>query len=313
MEKPELKVISTKEFIDNALQNYNPATEAIEKLRKQYATIKIASTKDKEGYKAVADAIAVLTKYRTSVEKTRKELKDVALVYGRAVDGEAKRITNELLAIENPLRDNKDAIDQAIADEKAAEARRLAERFNKRTNELFTLGFSFNGREYVMGDTAIKPDTIQHAEEEEWSEIAAHIAMKAEEHRQAKQTEEAERKKLEDDRKALADKMAEIERMKAELEAKEKALTAPTAPPAAPPDRTPDRPTPPPAPWGKPAPQPINDSILPDGPTDDAPDVTEDYRKGYNDACRDVLNILKSPDKFTRETLRNMIYELQIA
>jgi hypothetical protein len=280
-------------------------------LKAELLVITVTDTKDKEGYKKLSAAISQLTGLRGEVERTRKTLKEVALVYGRAVDGEAKRITNELLSIEEPLRANKEHIDQAIADEKAAEARRLAERFNARTNSLFTLGFTFNGTSYSIEGLDIPVTTIQHATDEEWSDIIGHATTEAQAVVERKRKEQEERDRLEADRQALADKMAELDRLKAELHAKEEALKPKPAPQPAPQPQT--------APWGK-TPfdaQRVKDAaILPDGPTDDA-DATPlakalsaEYREGYNAACRDVLNILKSPDKFTRDTLRDMIYKL---
>ena len=64
-----------------------------------------------DGYKGIKNGLSVLTKYRTSVEKKRMELKRPALEYGRAVDAEAKRITALILDVEDPLRAKKKVVD----------------------------------------------------------------------------------------------------------------------------------------------------------------------------------------------------------
>lgn len=63
------------------------------------------------GYEAVRVAIGNLRSTRTAIEKRRVELKADALAFGRLVDTEAKRFTDLLLAIENPLKTKKAVID----------------------------------------------------------------------------------------------------------------------------------------------------------------------------------------------------------
>src|SRR5690242_13239142 len=57
-----------------------------------------------DGYEQTRLAIADCRTLRVRVEKTRKELKEDSLKYGRMVDAEAKRITAAIEAIENPLK-----------------------------------------------------------------------------------------------------------------------------------------------------------------------------------------------------------------
>lgn len=94
--------------VDALPVKYNITDTAINQLRLQYAGLEII---DKPSYKAVVSAIADIRGRRTAVEKRRKELKAGALDYGRRVDGEAKRITELLEAIEEPLKERKVAED----------------------------------------------------------------------------------------------------------------------------------------------------------------------------------------------------------
>ena len=80
------------------------------------------------GYEEVRLAIGNVRDVRVAVEKRRAELKTDALAFGRLVDSEAKRFTNLLLEIEEPLKAKKAAVDDAAARKKAeAEAVKLRE------------------------------------------------------------------------------------------------------------------------------------------------------------------------------------------
>ncbi len=94
--------------VDALPVKYNITDAAINQLRLQYAGLEII---DKLSYKAVVTAIADVRGRRTSVEKRRKELKAEVLDYGRRVDGEAKRITELLEAIEEPLKSKRQTED----------------------------------------------------------------------------------------------------------------------------------------------------------------------------------------------------------
>lgn len=67
----------------------------------KYASLE---AKTKEGYEQVRLAIADVRRLRVQVEKRRVELKADALAYGREVDAIAKSLTEQLEAIEQPMR-----------------------------------------------------------------------------------------------------------------------------------------------------------------------------------------------------------------
>ncbi len=76
------------------------------------------------GYKLVMSGLAKCRGMRTAIEKQRKSLKSDALKWGRTVDGEARRLTELINDIEEPLvatrkeeDDRKAAADAALAAE----------------------------------------------------------------------------------------------------------------------------------------------------------------------------------------------------
>lgn len=72
-----------------------------------------------------------LVTLRTTIEQRRKELKAPLLERGRVLDDEAKRITGEVLKLEQPIDAQIKAEEQRRADEKAARERAEAERATK--------------------------------------------------------------------------------------------------------------------------------------------------------------------------------------
>ena len=73
-------------------------------------------------YQMVKAGIQETRHLRTGVDRSRKELKRDPTEFCRKVDAEARRLTHLLLEIENPLKDEKDRVDdekELIKKEKA--------------------------------------------------------------------------------------------------------------------------------------------------------------------------------------------------
>ena len=116
---------TASELVDRAeinagtvLVEYSRTEAALAELREKYsgATFDLTTT---AGDKAARAARLDLKTLRTSLEAKRKELKAPAVEFGRKIDDEAKRITAEIVALEDPI----DA--QIKADEKRREDERL--------------------------------------------------------------------------------------------------------------------------------------------------------------------------------------------
>ena len=99
------------------IQEYSQTEAALSVLREKY-TDAIYDVDTTDGMKAAKEARADVRGYRTGLEKMRKEIKAPALERSRLIDTEAKRITGELVLLEEP-------IDQQI---KEFEARKETER-----------------------------------------------------------------------------------------------------------------------------------------------------------------------------------------
>ena len=111
------------------IKEYTATEAALAELEQKYKDI--PDCRDKENYERVRKGIAEVRGYRTSLEKMRKELGTEARAHLNKINSEAKRITARLLAIEEPMKAAKRAVDEEkerIKREKAAaEAKRVAD------------------------------------------------------------------------------------------------------------------------------------------------------------------------------------------
>lgn len=89
---------------------YSQTEAALAELRSRFAEVPDCS--NKENYEFVKAGIRELVKYRTTLEKKRKEIKQPMVEAGRIVDAEAKRITGAIKEIEQPLVEAKKAQDE---------------------------------------------------------------------------------------------------------------------------------------------------------------------------------------------------------
>jgi len=108
------------------IQEYTKTSAAIAILRDKHSgPFDVTTTK---GMSVAKEARAEIRGYRVALEKLRVELKAPALERTRLIDAEAKRITAELLAIEEPIDQQIKAEEKRKEEEKAAKARAEAAR-----------------------------------------------------------------------------------------------------------------------------------------------------------------------------------------
>lgn len=150
------------EATDNTtISEYNATEAALAELRKDWDVVPHTESSKDAGYKKIKEGISVVSKYRTTLEAKRKELKAPILERGKLLDAEAKRITTHLLELENPLRDAKKNID--TAEEKAKQER--LEKIQTKINEVKNLPLSLQSSSSQEISEAIeKLDSLDTAE-----------------------------------------------------------------------------------------------------------------------------------------------------
>lgn len=102
---------------------YNQTEAALAALREKYSTLPDINTPD--GYEFHKAGIKELTTLRTSLEAARKREKEPHLQAGRIIDDEAKRITAELVKLEDPMKAAKKEYDDRVERERQERIARL--------------------------------------------------------------------------------------------------------------------------------------------------------------------------------------------
>lgn len=121
-----------------AIAEYTPTEAALAELRGKYEAV-VFDVKTGKGMQEAKAARAELRDYRVALEKKRVEIKAPALERCRLIDTEAKRITAELSALEDPIDATIKAEEQRKEREKAEREQRereAVEARNRRFDEI---------------------------------------------------------------------------------------------------------------------------------------------------------------------------------
>ena len=173
----EAKDITVEDVISTEIKKFNLADAKIAELKEQFKDLEISGVEDKDGYKAVSEAIKIVRTYRVGVEKVRKQIKENYLKTGRAIDEEAKRLTASLEEIENPLKAKKQEIDDEIQAEKDRQEAEAQAKTDKRVEELEAVGIKFDGRFYSIGeDISVDIVTIKDFTDEQFAEFKNRVS-----------------------------------------------------------------------------------------------------------------------------------------
>lgn len=217
----------------NTIAEYSTTQAALAELQARWAVV--PDTNTKIGYDLVKSGIKELSGYRSKLEGMRKELKAPHIERGKLLDSEAKRITAELVAIETPLKEAKQATDEREQREKEARIARL----QAKVNEL--LGYPRLAHGKTSAEVAILIDRLgeidtshdyydltkeamdaQQAALNELSTIyQQRLEQEAEAQRMAEQKARlaAEQKAMDEQREAMRQQQEEMERHLAEQRA----------------------------------------------------------------------------------------------
>lgn len=211
--------------VSTPLVRYNVTDAEIAALRDRYTGLTADTS---QGYEAVRIAIGECRDLRVAVEKRRVELKADALAWGRAVDVEAKRITGLLVAIEDPLKAQKDAVDaeKERRRQEAIEAKRReleAQLRVEREAEEARLRAEREAEELRLAQERRRLEAERLALEEARRKAAAEEATRREEERRQRAAEEAqlrgEREAIEAERRLVQQERERAEREEYERQA----------------------------------------------------------------------------------------------
>lgn len=210
----------TLSHTETELAKFNVTDAAIATMAKEYMPLSIKGIEDKDGYNKVHAARMVVKGKRVEIEKTRKVLGAEALAFGKAVNGEAKRITEQLQSIESHLSDQQAAVDdekERIKREKIEAIQAEQERKEQEERDLIAAEEEAArlAREKVMAEEEAR----LKAERERQEQVEAEQQEKARELQAAQEKVEAEQRAIFEaqQEEALEKKrLAELEEIKKE-------------------------------------------------------------------------------------------------
>jgi colicin import membrane protein len=205
------------------IAEYTPTEAALAELRSRFESVVFDTTTTK-GMQAAKEGRAEIRGYRVSLEKMRVEIKAPALERCRLIDTEAKRITAELEALEQPIDEAIKAEEQRKEREKAAKEQAERERIaalNARFDAIRNLPINAHGKPVADIDTIIAhtesmdpadfPADVQDAARFELRKALAGLRAA----RDARQAQDEEAARVVAEREELAKARAEIEAMRA--------------------------------------------------------------------------------------------------
>ena len=136
-----MEVSRVDSAIEHAISEIAKTDAAIEQIREEYLQLVVAGPQDQAGFKSAETALKKVVRIRTSVEKTRKELKADSVRYGKAVDSEAKRVREAIEPIEEHLKTQCDVVRLEEARQKVAAENARRDEVNGWVAELSELGW----------------------------------------------------------------------------------------------------------------------------------------------------------------------------
>ena len=207
----------TKESLPVKIAEYSKTALALLDLGARYADV-IFDVSQKQGMQAAKSARAEIRLYRVELEKTRVAIKAEALERGRLIDAEAKQIKAALEALEIPIDQQIKAEEKRKEDERIAAEKAEIERISnlqKAVSSLRNLPGNVSGRSSSEIKTAL--EKLKNLE------ITADLYAEYLDHAQAAKTEALDKlEKMATDAEALEKERAELARLRAEAEQRQR-------------------------------------------------------------------------------------------
>ena len=121
-------VVATVVESETMMVKYSVADAFIAEMKDKYKDMKADTP---TAYKAITEALGVVRKTRTTLEKERKFKNKDVIKLKSMIDTEAKRLTSDILEVEEPLKATKAAVDDEKArikqEQEEAEAKRISD------------------------------------------------------------------------------------------------------------------------------------------------------------------------------------------
>lgn len=169
-------------LVTSALAEFDKVAAGLAALEKSYKGV-LYEVATREGMKAAVEARREIKAPRVALERCRREAKKPLLELGRKLDSEAKRITEALEALEDPIdlqiKTEEDRLHNEAVARAAAETRRIEE-LTARLDSISTMPYEAIGLPSAEVEKILK-EARETVIGDDWQEFAdkAHVALVA--------------------------------------------------------------------------------------------------------------------------------------
>ena len=210
----------TENYITTELAKYNLPDAKIAEMKADYLPLKVTSIEDMDNYLICKKAHQEVKEIRINIEKRRKELKASSLEFGRAIDGEAKRLTQGVAEVEDHLLNQRKVVEdekKRIQEDQERKEREEQECLRREEEErLESIRKEQEEKERKLQEEREKIEVQRRANEEEKERLAREKERAEREKREAeeakKRAEQEEKNRIEREKRHAE----EVERAKKE-------------------------------------------------------------------------------------------------
>jgi hypothetical protein len=214
----EVEVIEQKKSL-LTLKPFDIAKAELIQLVNDYSNLVITEETIEEAKKARQ----IFQKKRYDIQNT---LKDNKAVLNKLKDNQ-EAMAEELISITRPTEDKIDsgikAIENKKAEEKAKKEKEAAERIENRKKALYSLGMTFNGASFILGERTVSDLMITGLNDNQFDILLRDVQSESE---MIKAQKEKEEQLAKQEQERIAAQKAEQDRIAKEQAEKEKALKA---------------------------------------------------------------------------------------
>lgn len=186
-------VIRVEKEAETGISTIEANKAKIAEWKKEYASLKFTSLEDTETNNKIIEGWRLARTTRLALEKREGFLKAPFIAASKKIGGVAAEYYALLAEIENPMKEQRDALEAAKEEEKNKAALAAEAEATRRVEALKESGMKFDGTFYVIGETiSVDYSTIKAMPEDEFEKF--HGKVQAEN----KRLDELEAKRLED-------------------------------------------------------------------------------------------------------------------
>ena len=213
-EEPVLQVTPTEEVtgfenIEQALVKQNVTQAVLTAMKEEFMILQVHGLDDKEGYKLVDEKRKLCKKTRVLAKEICEKGRAHAIAEQKAWINKQKEVVDQITEVEEYLESQLKAVDDEKKRIKEEQDRIEQTRIQNRTVRLLELGMKLIGDNYVLNGHVINTLHVRIYDDFTWAGVLAPVITEAEEIQAAKDAEEAEFKRIQEEQAAERKKLDE--------------------------------------------------------------------------------------------------------